>query len=149
MLYIPLNLLYKSHLRQENCWSFRCSWSIACRRCSNYIFTLDLKPGFNGLGKNNCKTIRETLKFWDLVQLILEVWRLCSKILDLAAHTSLKKPPWWENAPNHNLSIFPLIFVSLSPISLLDKIYLCSSLKCKCGNFISITWLYRYNTWAS
>ena len=30
-----------------------------CRRCSNYIFILDLTPGFNGLGKNNCKTRRE------------------------------------------------------------------------------------------
>ena len=44
---------------QLNCWSLRCSWSIACRRCSNYIFILDLTPGFNGLGKGNCKT-RET-----------------------------------------------------------------------------------------
>ena len=31
----------------------RCSWSIACRRCSNYIFILNLTPGFNGLGKDN------------------------------------------------------------------------------------------------
>ena len=30
----------------------RCSWSIACRRCSNYIFIVDLTPGFNGLGKD-------------------------------------------------------------------------------------------------
>ena len=28
--------------RQYNCRSLRCSWSIACRRCSNYIFILDL-----------------------------------------------------------------------------------------------------------
>ena len=27
-----------------------------CRRCSNYIFILDLTPGFNGLGKYNCET---------------------------------------------------------------------------------------------
>ena len=37
------------------CW-LRCSWSIACGRCSNYIFILDLTPDGNGLGKNNCKT---------------------------------------------------------------------------------------------
>ena len=55
---------------QLNCWSLRCSWSIACQRCSNYIFTLDLTPGFNGLGKDNCKTRREIFRFWDLVQLI-------------------------------------------------------------------------------
>ena len=28
--------------KQYNGWSLRCSWSIACRRCSNYIFILDL-----------------------------------------------------------------------------------------------------------
>ena len=26
---------------QLNYWSLRCSWSIVCRRCSNYIFILD------------------------------------------------------------------------------------------------------------
>ena len=31
-----------------------------CRRCSNYIFIFDLTPGFTGLGKENCKTRRET-----------------------------------------------------------------------------------------
>ena len=30
---------------------------------------------FNGLGKDNCKTRQVTFKFWDLVWLILEVWR--------------------------------------------------------------------------
>ena len=29
----------------------------------------DLKPGFNGLGKGNCKTRREIFKFWNLVRL--------------------------------------------------------------------------------
>ena len=58
------------------------SWSIACRRCANYIFILDLTPGFIGLGKDNCKTRRETFKFGDLVWLILEILRLCLK--------------WWE-----------------------------------------------------
>ena len=58
---IPSNLQYKVHLiRQWNCWSLRCGWSIAYRRCFNYIFILDLTPGFNGLGKENCKTRRET-----------------------------------------------------------------------------------------
>ena len=58
--------------RQLNCWSLRCSWSIACRRCSNYIFILNLTPGFNGLGKDNNKMRREAFKFWGLVFLILE-----------------------------------------------------------------------------
>ena len=39
--------------RQLNCRSLRCSWSIACRRCSNYIFILDLTPGFKGLAKDD------------------------------------------------------------------------------------------------
>ena len=34
-----------------------------------------LTPDFNGLGKDNCKTRRETYKCLDLVPLILEVWR--------------------------------------------------------------------------
>ena len=45
----------------------------ACRRCSNYVFILDLTPGFIGLGKDNCKTRRETFKFGDLVRLILDI----------------------------------------------------------------------------
>ena len=66
---------YKWHpTRQLNCWSLRRSWSTTCRHCSNYIFILDLTPGFNGLGKDNCMTRQETFKLWDLVFLILEVW---------------------------------------------------------------------------
>ena len=37
----------------------------APRCCSNYIFILDLTPGFNRLGKYNCKTRWETFKFWE------------------------------------------------------------------------------------
>ena len=53
-----------------NCWSLRCSWSIACRHCSHYIFILNLTPGFNELGKDNCKTRQESFKFCYLVHLI-------------------------------------------------------------------------------
>ena len=49
--------------------------AFACRRCSNYIFILDLTPGFNGLGKDNYKMRQETFKLWDLVRLILEIWQ--------------------------------------------------------------------------
>ena len=58
-----------------NCWSLRCSWSIACRRCSNYIFILNLTPGFIESGKDNYKMRRGAFKFWDLVHLILETLR--------------------------------------------------------------------------
>ena len=39
----------------------------------NYIFIVNLTPGFNGLGKNY-KMRWETFKFGDLVCLILENW---------------------------------------------------------------------------
>ena len=65
----------QSHLsRQYNCWLLRCSWSIACWRWANYIFIHDLKPRFNGLGKDDCKTRWETSKLWDLACFLLEVW---------------------------------------------------------------------------
>ena len=43
--------------------------------CSNYIFIIDLTLGFSGLGTDNCKTRRESFKFWHLVRLILETLR--------------------------------------------------------------------------
>ena len=68
-----ISLEYKTHRsRQWNCWSLRCSWSIACRRCSNYIFILDLTSGFKGFGRESRKTLRESFKCWDFVWLILE-----------------------------------------------------------------------------
>ena len=54
--YLPSSLWYKWHLSwQFICRSFIYSWSIACRRCSNYmyIFILDLTPGFNGLDNDD------------------------------------------------------------------------------------------------
>ena len=71
-------------------------------RCSNYIFILDLTPGFNGLIKDNCRSRRKSFEFWDLVWLIKEVlWYLstvynlhCSAMLYWLAgfHNSLS--PW-------------------------------------------------------
>ena len=90
---------------KSNCWSLRCSWSIACRRCSNYIFILNLTPGFNGLGKDTFKVRREAFKFWDLVRLILETlryihWKVATT--DMWKRTNLKNPtmhlfhiPWY------------------------------------------------------
>ena len=67
-LSLHVNLRYRkvSNIRRT---SLRCSWSIACRRYSNYIFILNLTPGFNGSGTGNCKTRRETFMFWDWVPL--------------------------------------------------------------------------------
>ena len=70
---LPSNLSNKTHLSMQlNCWSLRCSWSIACRRCSKYIFILN--TCFNGLGRDNCNTRRESFKVWDLVRLILDIF---------------------------------------------------------------------------
>ena len=73
---LPSNLYYNTHFStQLNCWSLRCNWSIACRRCSNYNFFLHLTLGFNILRNDNCKPRRGALKFWHLVRLILETLR--------------------------------------------------------------------------
>ena len=42
---------------------------------SNYIFIPDLTPGFNGLGRDNCKMRQESFKFCDLVHIILQILR--------------------------------------------------------------------------
>ena len=45
---LPSRLQYKTHyIRQFNCWSFRCSWSIACRRYI-YIYTGEMTLYWNG-----------------------------------------------------------------------------------------------------
>ena len=74
---LPSSLNYKTHFsRQLNCWSLRCSWSIACQRCSSYIFIVDATTGLNGLGKDNFKKRRESVKFWDLVQSYITVFHM-------------------------------------------------------------------------
>ena len=40
-----------------------------------YIFILDLTPGYNGLGIDNCKTRRESFRLCDLGRLILDILR--------------------------------------------------------------------------
>ena len=68
------SLLYETHFCKElDCWSLTCSWSIACRRCSNYIFNLDLTPGFTVLREDHCKLRREAFKLWDIVCLFFYI----------------------------------------------------------------------------
>ena len=50
---------------QQNCWSLRYSWSIACRRCSSYIFILDWTPGFNGWAKTAARRYDKHLSVWN------------------------------------------------------------------------------------
>ena len=88
----PSNLYYKTKLnRQLNCRSLRCSWSIACRRCSNYIFILDLTSGF----KVFSKTVWEYFKCRDWVCLILETWQYL----------------WWDAASHDSVTAWYLEWV--------------------------------------
>ena len=59
---------------------------------SNLI--LDLTPGFIGLGKDNCKTRRETFKFDDLVRLILDILRYMEIAPMLSAHLLVTFTSW-------------------------------------------------------
>ena len=47
---------------------------------------LNLTPGFNGLGRNNCNMRWDTFNFWDLVCLVLEVWQY----MDVTSTVGLK-----------------------------------------------------------
>ena len=64
---LPSSIYYKAHFtRQLNCWSLRCSWSIACRRCFDYMSILHLTLDFNILCKDNCtprRLILEILRY--------------------------------------------------------------------------------------
>ena len=85
-------------------------WSIACRRCSSYIFILYVTHGFNGLGKDNWKTRRETFNFGNLVQLILKVWR----------HSFFKKGEHIQTALVSIFKVSVLIYVHVLVCLLLD-----------------------------
>ena len=84
------------------------SWSSVDRRCSNYIFILDLTPGFNGLGKGNCKTRRESFNFGDLVPLILQILR---QILFFLAHLTLSSHPINESYHNVHFTLYNQGFI--------------------------------------
>ena len=76
--YRKISNIRRTVVCNKNCRSLRCSWSIACRRCSNYIFIFGSTSGFKVFGKDSHKTVRETFKCWDLVRLILKTWRYVS-----------------------------------------------------------------------
>ena len=77
------------------CRSLSSSWSIACQRCSNYIFILNLTPGFIGLGKDNCNTRGEPFKFGDFVRLKLEIlWYVIHNSLSPGDISRLHRLRW-------------------------------------------------------
>ena len=85
--------------RQKYCWLLRCSWSIACRRCSNYIFIINLTHGLNVLGRDSCKTRRETFMFGDWVRLILDNWVCVIKLWTLGEWMNM----YWKFSLLNNL----------------------------------------------
>ena len=62
-------------------------------------------PTVIGLGKDNCKTRRETFKFWLSVRLILEILRYIKQVL----RCSLSRPPstWNRNVENASQNRLP------------------------------------------
>ena len=112
--------------RQHNSWSLKCSWSIACWWCSNYIIILELTPGFNGLCKGNYKTWQETFKFWDLVYLILDILRYFP--FGASTNTSIK------SAWSKKLKV-TIWFVQKrwNVVHTLESLLFCTNLQCCCG----------------
>ena len=65
------NLSYKLHLcQQQNCWSLRCSWNIACWLLQLYHSWLNSWLQWIGQRQLQEEMGRETFKFWDLVSYI-------------------------------------------------------------------------------
>ena len=83
----------------------------------------NLTHGLNGLGKDNCKTRRDT--FWDLVWIMLEVWRywnalawnnfiilcmlftsICKYMITLPIHVMCIRTCRPNNIPNRNLVVY-------------------------------------------
>ena len=93
---------------QLTCWSLRCSWSIACWRCSNYIFILNLRPGFNRLHKDNWKMRWETRSFgiWcTLYKRIYGIFELYVPVFWIILMTCIECIP---SSINSTLSIIPI-----------------------------------------
>ena len=65
---------------------------------------------FNGLGKDNCKTSRKTFKFWDLMQLILEVWRCMAKYTPHIINYTVVNESDWRGLCR---GFLPLVSVSI------------------------------------
>ena len=73
--------------KQFNCWSLRCSWSIAWRRCSNYIFILDLTV-------NTCLQYIAQIQLQIETKTIFVLWFDVLYIRDFTVFLSVKEAPW-------------------------------------------------------
>ena len=72
-----------SHL-YRHCWSLRCSWSIACWSCSNYIFIPDLMASM----AQTMATAKRDEKHWSS-----EIW--CTYIRDFMVYAHVHKHNTW------------------------------------------------------
>ena len=112
-------------------WSIRCSWSIACLCCSNYIFIINLTPDFNGLGKDTYKMRQETFKFWDLVHVILRGLKVVLEA-DFSLREDTHISSWWVSCRTSLVSTMKTngwnidnLLYHVSP----DKFHLANALK--------------------
>ena len=94
--------------------------------------------GFNRLGQDNCKAGQETLKFWNLVRLILETLRYIIFVMSFLQYAFRMAN---FTVPLHHQSISTFIYMQ----SIALQSYLCSSkmLKCFCG-CLGGSWSYSY-----
>ena len=116
-----------SHIsRQWSCRSLRCSWNIVCRRCSNYIFILYLTHGFNRLTKTNTRRDVKQISFWDLVWLILKVWRLgqyaCHKHVRFVMLNNRFRPQSCITVRGRIWSVLMVTIVASRPVCLFAKL---------------------------
>ena len=88
---------------------------MACRHRSNCILVLDLTPGFNGLGKGNCKTRRKYFSVgtcWGLCQMF---GRICAlwPIIHARLITKISKG---QQKKTHYLMFIYLVFFAFCKI---------------------------------
>ena len=97
------------------------SKSVARRRCSKYIFILDLTPGFNKLGKDNCKT--RHIYIFGFGALILEVWRYVYIYIYIHAIESFIRSFYIIFWSELNILVFSRVFVEVLMHKLLPNAY--------------------------
>ena len=117
--YRQFSNISRTLLGNLNCWSLRCSWSIACQHCSNYIFILHLTVGFNALRKDNCMPRPGISKFWDLVPLILEILRYIKDWKCMDAYSPLVQVMAWRRTSSKPL---PGQWCILSTVTTADRV---------------------------
>ena len=68
---------------------------------ATYIVILHLKPGFNILHKDNCKSRRETFEFSEMVRLLLETTELTVNISSPTGEDKICKCQYIDGLVQH------------------------------------------------